>query len=301
MHNFHDLVKRYKRYRLRRFLKFFAIGVVILFLVVGFFLYVTQQKAPISLVKKEIKSSNTEKPKIPQNKVKVVVKKETEIKIVPAKKIKKIKTDKLSKKSLKKYSLQFLVVEKGNTYLVKQRKKALEEIGFRNCKLTSYGKYIYLTCNETNNIKELDMYIKLAKRKKIDYLIDTQYVKVEVKTKKEPDVKKKVRKEISTPMLKMQNINLQQLQKSFSQTPNFNIALLIARNYYTNKAYKKAIIWAKKANQFNKDDADSWLIYAKSLHALKQNKQAKQLLRIFLQYEYSDEVENLLKQWENEQ
>ncbi len=314
MHNFHDLAKRCKHYRLKRFFLFLIIGFVLLCFAAGFFLYSKQPKTPSLSVSKEKEVVHTEKSKR-QKQLKKPVQKADKTTFTKTR-----KRDDLSKKSLARYSLQFLVVKKENAYRAKKRKKVLEAIGFRNCKLTPYSKYIYLSCNATDNKKELNKYIDLAKRKKIDFFVDVHhYTKKETKTKqrtkqkaeKKQAIKKSrqasIAKEVPKikkapePMLQVQNINLKQLEQSFSKTPSYNTALLLARNYYTDKAYKKAIYWAKKASEFNKESADSWLIYAKSLYALGRKKQAKQLLHIYLQYEYSDEVKSLLNQWENAQ
>ncbi|WP_457748864.1 tetratricopeptide repeat protein [Sulfurimonas sp.] len=294
MHNFYDLQKRCKQYKRKKILKYLLLSAIVLLSFIGLYFYVQQNTpSPVptktkiqKIIKKTIKKTT------PQHKTSLKKEKKTIVK--------KEKT--ITKHIAKKYSLQFLVVKKENIHQAKKRKKILEYIGFKNCKLTPHSKYIYLTCNEVDNIKKLSPYIKLAKRKKIDYYIDTQYspIKNTLKVKKKVPKKTPKVERTQAPMLKVQNINLKELQKSFSQTPSYNIALLIARNYYANKAYKKAINWAKKANQLNKDDAASWMIYAKSLYALKRTKQAKQLLRIYLQYENSEDATHLLKQWENQ-
>jgi len=300
MHNFDELQKRCKKYKLKKTFTYLFLSGIGLASLVALFLFI---QAPLAQ-KRTIKHISTiEKIDTQKNKILNTQKQEK-------KQITK-KEKKTTHNTLKTYSLQFLVIKKENILRAKKRKKILEYIGFKNCKLTQHGKYIYLTCNEVNDIKNLSKYIKLAKKEKLNYFIDTQYFNKEKEIKKRNSKKQNTQKTIikkilktqkaTTPMLKVQTVDLQQLQKEFFQTPNYNIALLIAHNYFNKKAYKKAIFWAKKANKLNKSDADSWILYAKSLHALQRNKQAMQLLHIYLQYENSDEATHLLQQWERTQ
>ncbi len=312
MHNFDDLQKRCKIYTIKKNLKYLLI--LILFLVLAFYFYnrtnnLTDTKTGNE--NKTITASHTVKnPPVKNLPVKNLpvknppVKKETKKTTVTKEKKRPVvieESKKIATKA-KKYSLQFLVASPRYINRIKKEKKHLETLGFSNCKLQQSAVYIHLTCNESDTLKKLDPYIELAKRKNIDYIIRTQNNDaVQQEAVVEEEKIKETVQETVLPIIKVQNADTQELQKRFAQTPNYAVALVIARNYYKKGDYKKAIIWAKKANQLNKSDAESWIIYAKSLYALHQDTKAKQLLHIYLQYENSDAVENLLKQWEHTQ
>ncbi|UCN00783.1 hypothetical protein LCX93_02395 [Sulfurimonas sp. SWIR-19] len=297
MHNFDDLQKRCKIYTIKKNLTYLLI--LILFLVLTLYLYnLTDVKASKkNNENKTITSSHLIK--------KPAVKKEKKHPVV-------IKESKKLETKAKKYSLQFLVASPRYINRIKKEKKYLETLGFSNCRLQQSAVYIHLTCNESDTLQDLDPYIELAKRKKLDYVIRAQNndaLQQETVPEKKEKAKKavpplqiqKTAQQTALPMIKVQNADTQELQKRFAQTPNYAVALVIARNYYEEGNYKKAIVWAKKANQLNKSDAGSWIIYAKSLYALHQDAKAKQLLHIYLQYENSDAAQSLLKQWEHTQ
>ena len=317
MHNFDDLQKRCKRYRIKQALKYILVIFILLLAVASSLFFIIGTK-PILKVKTVVKES-IKKPSQQKAKKIPVVQKTKKATIVQTK-IKQKKCPPISKKdskkvdkTIKKYSLQFLVTTKKHIKQINKKKKFLESLGFKECKLLQSVVYIHLVCNESNSLDELQSYIKLAKRNHIDYVIRRQSYKItdqEIATpkKEKREKKQEKKKEISietekapAPMLKVQNTNMGQLQKKFSQAPNYNIAITIASNYYKKRAFKNAIIWAKKANELDKSDAKSWIIYAKSLHALHQNNKARQLLHIYLQYENSEEVSNLLQNWEKNQ
>jgi len=293
MHNFDDLQKRCKKYRVKQALKYILV-IFVLLLAMALYLSSIIDTKP-SLKAKAVVKNSLKKPPIQEAKrttaiqTKIVQKKHPSITTKKAKKV---------EKTIKKYSLQFLVVSKKHIKLIKRKKKLLESLGFKECKLVQLDN-IHLVCNESNSLEALESYIELAKRNHIDYYVVTRNSNTQ-KTKEEKKKEKQIEKS-PTPLLKVQNTNIQQLQKKFTQAPNYNIAIIIARSYYKKGAFKNAVIWAKKANQLDKSDAESWIIYAKSLYALDQDDKARQLLHIYLQYENSEEVDKLLKEWEKNQ
>ena len=297
MHNFDDLQRRCKKYRVKKVLKYILV-ILTLLLATALYLFSPLETKP-SLQAGTTPADNVIK-KISQEKVK---KKETVKKTVatqtkiPQKKSNKVKTIK------KTYSLQFLVAQRKYMAQIKKKKRYLESLGFKECKPVQSAIYIHLICNESNSLEALHDYIELAKRNNLEYVIRTQSYKTtdqKVATpKKEKQEKQQTKqKKASISMLKVQNRSMEQLQTKFAQTPNYNIAIIIARNYYKKGAFQKAISWAKKANEVDKSDAESWIIYAKSLYALGQDEKARQLLHIYLQYENSEEVDKLLQNWE---
>ncbi|WP_434658379.1 tetratricopeptide repeat protein [Sulfurimonas sp. NW9] len=300
MHNFDDLQKRCKKYAMKKKLKYALVAVSVIIAAVLLYLYALEQVSTLP----EKKTSAKPKAVTSAHPVK---------KTAPKKEVQREKVKKTSKKvqtDAKKYSLQFLVASPRYINRIKKEKKHLETLGFVNCKLQQSSVYIHLVCNESDTLQDLDPYIKLAQRKKLDYVIRTQ----NNDALQQKQCQKKKRKKSSSAVANTKKCTKDSApndqsakcwytgaSKRFAQTPNYAVALVIARNYYKEGNYKKAIVWAKKANQLNKSDAQSWIIYAKSLYALHQDAKARQLLHIYLQYENSDAAQSLLKQWEHTQ
>lgn len=82
--------------------------------------------------------------------------------------------------------------------------------------------------------------------------------------------------------------NITNLEQNFHQKADYKIALHIARLYLVDKSYEKALWWSLKANELNKNDADSWIVFAKASFALGKKDEAKRALQSFL-YFYDDE------------
>jgi len=293
MHNFDNLQKRCKAYRMKKiFFSLFALIIIVLPIIALFF-YSTQSEDSKSTIKPKTSKIQETNQTIDINTIK---KHKTPIKIKKTA-IKPKKTE----HTTQTYALQFLVASKKNIKHIKQKKRYLESIGFKECQLSQSVIYIHLVCNESNNLNDLQKYMQLAKKHQLEYVIRKQYKhKVPQKEIKKP-TPSAPEKQKSNTVLKVKNTNIQDLKKQFSQTPSYNIAIVIARNYFKKNSFEDAITWAKKANQLNKSNAESWLVYAKSLYALKKYDKAKQLLQIYQQYENSNEVQNLLKQWEHAQ
>jgi tetratricopeptide (TPR) repeat protein len=128
-----------------------------------------------------------------------------------------------------------------------------------------------------------------------------------IQQKKQP---KKVRKkervlnsssdnEITTPIeaVKAKKANVEELQKLFAKRHSYNLAIKIAREFFSKREYNEALEWAKKANKLNRNEEEAWILYAKSLYALGKKEQAKRILRLYLEYANSSEAQKLLREW----
>ncbi|MBE0498750.1 MAG: tetratricopeptide repeat protein [Campylobacterales bacterium] len=93
--------------------------------------------------------------------------------------------------------------------------------------------------------------------------------------------------------------SLDEWVQKYDKKKSYAIAIYISRQYYFNEDFKNAGIWAKKANQLDRNKEDAWLLYAKSVFALGDKEKAKKILNVFLQYKDSAKAEMLLSEWEN--
>lgn len=66
---------------------------------------------------------------------------------------------------------------------------------------------------------------------------------------------------------------------NISGTLTYNNAIKIAQEYYDKQNYHQAMIWAYRANQMDKKDMKSWIIYTQSLFNLGEKQKAIDLLQ----------------------
>lgn len=85
--------------------------------------------------------------------------------------------------------------------------------------------------------------------------------------------------------------------EKYNQKKSYALAIYITKQYYFESDYKNAGIWAKRANQLDRNKEEAWLFYAKSVYALGDIDKAKRILNIFLQYKDSTKAELLLSEW----
>jgi tetratricopeptide (TPR) repeat protein len=83
----------------------------------------------------------------------------------------------------------------------------------------------------------------------------------------------------------------------YQRSPKFETALSIARDLYLKENYTEAAIWAKKANQMNREAEESWLLYAKSYYAQGKKSEAIGVLELYLNYKDSKAAMDLIKAW----
>jgi len=86
-------------------------------------------------------------------------------------------------------------------------------------------------------------------------------------------------------------------EQTYQRSPKFETALGIARDFYTKEDYTQAAVWAKKANQMNREAEEAWLLYAKSYYAQGKKSEAIAVLELYLNYKDSKAASDLIKAW----
>lgn len=84
---------------------------------------------------------------------------------------------------------------------------------------------------------------------------------------------------------------------AYSKRPTYETALAAARDFYAKKNFIDAAIWAKEANRINREGEESWLLYAKSVHAQGRSDEAIGILELYLNYKNSKAAAELVKTW----
>lgn len=89
--------------------------------------------------------------------------------------------------------------------------------------------------------------------------------------------------------------SLESIEEHFKNSKDPKDALTLARDYYAKKDYKNAAKWAFELNNLDKNNADGWLIFAKSKYNVGNKKDALKVLEAFLtQASNKQEVQDLI-------
>ncbi|MDD5159314.1 MAG: hypothetical protein PHI47_04635 [Sulfuricurvum sp.] len=84
---------------------------------------------------------------------------------------------------------------------------------------------------------------------------------------------------------------------AYQNNPKYETALAAARDFYAKENFIEAAIWAKKANQLNREAEEAWLLYAKSYYAQGRKSEAIGVLELYLNYKDSKAASELLRTW----
>ncbi len=79
-------------------------------------------------------------------------------------------------------------------------------------------------------------------------------------------------------------LNISDLKRNFYQNPSYEKAMNLAARYYENKDYEKSIFWSLKANDIDRKNSSSWILFAKAKQALGKEEEAKQALDTYVSY-----------------
>ncbi|WP_456488728.1 hypothetical protein [Caminibacter pacificus] len=96
--------------------------------------------------------------------------------------------------------------------------------------------------------------------------------------------------------LKVEKVDIHQLISSFNQSPNYDLAITISKEYLKRGNLKEAQKWALKANTMEPDRVESWLQFADILLKEGKKEKAVQILRVYIDsYGENDEIESKLR------
>lgn len=84
---------------------------------------------------------------------------------------------------------------------------------------------------------------------------------------------------------------------AYNSSPKYETALAVARDFYTKNNFSEAAIWAKKANQMNREGEEAWMLYAKSYYAQGRKNEAMGVLELYMNYKDSKAAAELLHTW----
>jgi len=83
-----------------------------------------------------------------------------------------------------------------------------------------------------------------------------------------------------------------------SNSTSFEYAFNLAQNYYKQKNYKQSILWCKRASAIDNTNEKLWKLYALNLLAVGQKQKAIKVLKTYLKYKNSIDIQYLLQRIE---
>ena len=117
-----------------------------------------------------------------------------------------------------------------------------------------------------------------------------------INTPKKPTTPLSSRIQISTSNLDPKKQNL---ESKFHATKNIEYSLALAEEAYDKKDYDGAIKWALASNEINKDNVQSWIIFAKANYKKGRKNDALYALETFNSRANNSEIANLISQIRN--
>jgi len=208
-----------------------------------------------------------------------------------------------SKRKIKRcFSVQLAYDKPSSKRWLEAYRKKVQKMGFI-CHIRQENGNLALLCDTKRKRRDLAPSIERAKSKGLDYQIrrdECRYVTKPKRVEKQSSHRIPEKRETSSEakkLLQSESFDPVKVEKLFEKRKSYDLALELARYYLRNKEYKKALLWAKRANTLDKESEEAWILYARSLYRLGKREKAKRVLRIYLEYKESKKIEELLKRW----
>ncbi|ECP6257343.1 transformation system protein [Campylobacter coli] len=138
-----------------------------------------------------------------------------------------------------------------------------------------------------NFYKQKALVLEALEYKKI---LDHQIAQAQIANEKNKILQERLSKDENKEELKTQIdiysklLNISDLKRNFYQNPSYEKAMNLAVRYYKNKDYEKSIFWSLKANDIDRKNSSSWILFAKAKQALGKEEEAKQALDTYVSY-----------------
>ncbi len=120
--------------------------------------------------------------------------------------------------------------------------------------------------------------------------LDHQIAQAQIANEKNKILQERLSKDENKEELKTQIdiysklLNISDLKRNFYQNPSYEKAMNLAARYYKNKDYEKSIFWSLKANDIDRKNSSSWILFSKAKQALGKEEEAKQALDTYVSY-----------------
>ena len=151
-------------------------------------------------------------------------------------------------------------------------------------KNTQKEKNVSIVKNEN---QKLTFILPKITEKQKNIIKENKPVKKDIKKRKEIKEIKKTKTTTSKkipPSIKIEEkkISVNELIRKFNTNPNYDIAMIIAKEYFKIGDLNNARIWVIKANNLKPEDVDSWLLFADILLKNNEKEKALKILNVYI-------------------
>ena len=137
-----------------------------------------------------------------------------------------------------------------------------------------------LKTNDNNPMEPGDVFIEVTDGSSVS---EEKYV-----------ARKKPKRKIKIEVTEIGYSAYKAVEERFTDAPNSDDSLFLARGYYDKKKYSKAAYWALQTNKLDGDIEESWLIFARSKAKIGQKNEALRVLSEYVKKSNSSEARKLL-------
>jgi hypothetical protein len=151
------------------------------------------------------------------------------------------------------------------------------------------SKHGTITLSDSNPMDPGDVFIEVDER--MQKPINQKPINTAMNTRKVEEVEEpRTRKKIHFTMVDASSTSAsKEIESRFTESPNTDDSLFLAKMYYSKAKYRKSAYWALQTNKLDGDIEESWLIFARSKAKTGQKNEA---IRVLSQYaKKSDSVE----------
>lgn len=306
MHNYKELEKKWRIYRLKKYAKLYLLPVsVVVIGVASYFIFlyytypVTHSKQEVATIENKIKNAKQEMVVVEQNTTKEVAsntqdKNTTQDKNITedAEEIKEVEEVALSQiaqksakepVSIKNKECYEVIVDALNVRTAPTTSSEVIDKYYRGdivCENERAGDWLLA---DFGWIYARGFVSPLNQDEELDIEVDEQIGIVDTLNE---DVREERGERQPSLTLESKQIDvdakIQSLTKRYSSTPSYNIALDIARLFYGSKEYTEASKWALIANDHDSKKQESWIVFANSLNALGKKEDAIRILKTYI-------------------
>lgn len=165
------------------------------------------------------------------------------------------------------------------------------------------GLFFYMTKQkhpqiQNRSVATNEITPSLAFEKKIERYLHMPQPKKEKKKKKsttKPVAPPPPQEEPKKVIISSQTQDIAALKRRYLSSPSLELALLIAKNYYDQGRYDQALKWSMKANELDRRNEQSWILFAKSAYKKGDKKRAIEALSLYVKKTGSKKAKELLQ------
>ncbi len=274
MLNIHDLEKRWRRYKIKSFLPYVIVSIVLFAIVPAVYYFYTTNTKAVPQKKPTAAKKTVPKPMLPpKNKPAAVKAKPAAIQPEPMA---------VQPKPIAVQPKPVTVQPK--TVVIKKTK----ETSFQTLKPS-----MNFMKNIQHEVRQPQCRYKKTKQKQFKERKVTEAVQdISVES---PAIKKEKKINITIQRKETQN-DIYEIIKRFKKSRNPALSLFVAKKYYELGNYKQAYNYALITNQINSNIEASWIVFAKSLMQLHQKNKAIHTLQEYIKVSHSSNAEILLNE-----